>query len=671
METTHIDFLTNYQRIHSLPVKVGNIIIGDNQPIRIQSMTNTDTLETEKTVAQIRSLVEAGCEIVRLTVPNLKAAQNLEAIKSQLVKYNCLVPLVADIHFTPQAANVAAGIIEKVRINPGNFVDRKHFKEREYSEQEYQDEIKRVEDKFIPLIEICKANNTAMRIGCNHGSLSDRIINHYGDSPEGMVQSVLEFLNICESEGFDQIVFSMKSSNTLVMVAAYRLLATRLKERGKIYPFHLGVTEAGDGEDGRAKSGLGIGSLLMDGIGDTIRVSLTEDPEKEVPVAQKIVSIVNSFLPHKLPVEGMNNNLVNNKFPINYYSFERQKTHPIKNFGNQQPIQVVYSSNKKLAKKEDLQSIGITQIATTDKWKSSLHSPDFLYLKNLPPVIESLREASQNLLLDYSLLQSQGIINNSNKNIFFNSLKEFLDVALNNASLQLDDSVIIVKINYLDYDLIEKTFNQKATIFNRIVFLIDVCENQSTKHNPSWEIRNFIFQLKNLAIKQPLILSLNHLYRLGFDFQDEEIKQIAIAIYSGHLLVDGLIDGIWLENGEENDLLYLFSTLQASRQRISKPEYISCPSCGRTLFDLQEVTAKVKEATNHLVGVKIAIMGCIVNGPGEMADADFGYVGSGHGKITLYKGKKVKVRSIPSNQAVEKLVDLIKEEGYWKEKKEL
>lgn len=651
-----------YQRLITKPVQVGNLMIGNGESIKVQSMTNTDTMKTDATVEQIKRLVDAGCDIARITVPNLNDAKNLESIKTKLIAGGYTIPIVADVHFTPQAAMIAAEIVEKVRINPGNFVDRKRFEEKTYTEVDYQAELKRVEDKFIPLIEVCKKNGTAMRIGANHGSLSDRIINWYGDNPEGMVQSALEFLNICEQQNFDQIVFSMKSSNTLVMVAAYRLLVHRLLERGALYPIHLGVTEAGDDEDGRAKSAFGIGAMLMDGIGDTIRVSLTEDPEKEIPVAKKILRSIERFLSVAENSDDITNALGNQSIAkvINPFNFSRAKTFPVGGWGGASATQVLFSSGFPLEKKSDLGKIGIEEIKTTDKWNTKLFCPDLVYLDGKYSSLSLagfIKEAGQQVLVSK---EESSKYNIGDTYVLYSEFAKFLS----DSSEQGSANTKVVVLCVADFATLKHVYLENPKKFENVIFLLDRNNVDSLR-----SLRHLALALKAIGVQQPLVLSLNG-YLTNTDiqpFSDTEEHKIAQALYLAHLLVDGLLDGVAYLGGSEVELKYLFSILQASRQRISKPEYISCPSCGRTLFDLQEVTAKVKNATNHLVGVKIAVMGCIVNGPGEMADADFGYVGSGPGKITLYRGKEIKVRGVESEHAVARLVDLIKEEGFWQD----
>ncbi len=641
-----------YRRLNSRPVKVGKYTVGGDNPIWLQSMVNTDTMNTAATVDQIKRLSDRGCHIARVTVPNLNTARNLETIKNQLISESYTIPIVADVHFTPQAAVIAAEIVEKVRINPGNFVDRKHFEEKEYTDEQYRSELKRVEDKLIPLLDVCRKHKTAMRLGSNHGSLSDRIFNRYGDGPEGMVQSALEFLDICEQEKFDQVIFSMKSSNTLVMVAAYRLLVHRFWERGVFYPIHLGVTEAGDDEDGRAKSALGIGSLLMDGIGDTIRVSLTEDPEKEIPVAYKIVESVKHFT----SIEKERKPVGKIQIGFNPFDFNKSETQSVGTWGRSYPAQVMFSPDFPLNNKSDFAQIGIYQIPATEKWISATHAPDLLFLKQGGD-IPTLLDAGQKMVISCQDASQEVEI----KNIFYNSWLEYST----SENLRNKEELSVVRFQPSEVKTLIDDFQESSDSFSNVLLVLeggykgDTCSLRYLRH--------IAVTLKNAGIRQPLALSYKGL-TLPSSLNDSEAYKVAQAVYGGYMLVDGLINGVLMEKGTEKDLKYLYSVLQASRQRISKPEYISCPSCGRTLFDLQEVTAKVKAATHHLVGVKIAVMGCIVNGPGEMADADFGYVGSGPGKITLYKGKKVMVRNVKSEDAVQELVNLIKREGYWQEK---
>ncbi len=654
----YLDSYSVFKRLVTREVKIGNLVLGGEQPIVVQSMTTSNTEDTEKTVAEILRLQEAGCRLVRVTVPNLRAAENLANIKNKLLQKKQAIPLVADIHFTPSAALRAAAIVEKVRINPGNFSDRKHFKQVVLNEEDYGEELKKIADKFVPLLEVCKKNHTALRIGANHGSLSDRIVTRYGDSPLGMVHSALEFLEIAENHDFHEIVFSMKSSNPIVMVAAYRLLVKMLKERGRgLYPIHLGVTEAGDSDEGRIKSTLGIGTLLNDGIGDTVRVSLTEDSEKEIPVGEKIIKNFAPFL--KVPP------LAEVEASVNPYSFARQKTNKVLHLGGGQVPKVVLQVPA-IRELKDLRELGFYKNPALDKWESRDVVPDFIVLT------EAMEQKKMEALIPPQLkvafeMKKQGEVEGGEGMRYFSSLSLYQKM---NERERRASSLDFVLLQLADLSEMKKTSFAPHTVF--------VLEDRSPR--PAWVLRNFIFHLKKQNFAFPLVLR----YPTDHRSSDEELKTtqeeaeeveeveedelVKTTSYFGPLLADGLVDGVMLASDRGKDLTLLFKILQASRQRVFKTEYISCPSCGRTLFDLQEVTAKIKEKTEHLKGVKIGIMGCIVNGPGEMADADFGYVGSGPGKITLYKGRNPVLKSIPAEKAVDELVALLKREGFWREK---
>ncbi len=624
--------LSRYERLPSHEVKIGGIPLGGGHPIRIQSMTTTDTMDTEGTVAQTIRMIGSGCDYVRITAPNVACAENLKPIKERLRQLGHQVPLIADIHFTPNAAEIAARIVEKVRVNPGNYADRKQFKTIEYTDKEYQLEIERIRERFLPLVKICKEHGTAMRIGTNHGSLSDRIMSRYGDSARGMVESAREFLTICEDEGFDQIVLSMKSSNTQVMVQAYRLLVQGMLERGKIYPLHLGVTEAGEGENGRIKSAIGIGALLMDGIGDTVRVSLTEDPEFEAPVARRIVDF--ALAQAKL---SETNKLPELKSPsFNPFEFQRRETLDISGFGKGGIPKVIGSVDHVVEFKKSLGDLGYTTIAE-DTWVKSDLACDFIFhgaganedlSPTLPLILPSKDWAGGNEKFSHP---------------HFSSVAEWLSAgkkhdALNFVTLTRDD---------LKQDL---TADQLA----KTVLILKAQTGDTTR-----EIRLLIHELDLLKIKNPVLVSWNA------NPLDEAAYQIETAAALGELFIDGRLDGIWIEGKGHLPIRTAFTVLQASRLRMSKTEYISCPSCGRTQFNLQEVSAKIRARTEHLKGVKIAIMGCVVNGPGEMADADFGYVGTGPKKISLYKGHEVVVRNLDESVAVDKLIELVKSHGRW------
>ncbi len=637
--------LTNYKRLPTREVKVGNIYLGANHPIRIQTMTTTDTMDTQATVEQTIRCIEAGAELVRITAPSKNEALNLQNIKDELRKRGYDTPLVADIHFTPNAAEIAAAIVEKVRVNPGNYVDKKKFEQLEYTDEEYVEEIERIRERFTPLVIICKAHGTAMRIGTNHGSLSDRIMSRYGDTAIGMVESAMEFLRIARSEDYHNIILSMKSSNPQVMVHAYRLLINHMmNEFGECYPLHLGVTEAGDGEDGRIKSAIGIGTLLEDGIGDTIRVSLTEDPEFEIPVCK---DLVNRYQTQK-EIESADKPIKLTYDPFNY---KRRSTFQVGNIGSNQVPVVIADYHKSLTiDPADLEAVGYKYDEKLDKWHIADAAADYIYCKT-PPLF--------NLPGTLKVLLDAAIWNN-------NTLKENC-FPLWNVVDYLDDTLL--KSSVMNFVMIDCDSNPSQDLLDKIKSdtTAVICLS-SLKKNAVQTIRLMFVQLMQQQINNPVILI--------SDSMDASTDSALIhyAVETGALLIDGMGDGICLGFQYSNPTIptpskiinsISFGILQATRTRISKTEYISCPSCGRTLFDLQETTAKIRAVTNHLKGVKIAIMGCIVNGPGEMADADFGYVGSGVGKITLYKNKEVVKKNISSEVAVDELINLLKENGAW------
>ncbi len=642
--------LVAYQRRTTIPVEVGHVFIGSDFPIRIQSMTTVDTMDTQGSIDQSIRMIDAGCEIVRITAPSVKEAQNLENIRKGLRTRGYQTPLVADIHFTPNAAELAARIVEKVRINPGNYADKKRFEVIDYTDSSYQSELERIRDKFLPLVKICKEYGTAMRIGTNHGSLSDRILSRYGDTPLGMVESALEFLRICEDENYYNIVLSMKSSNTQVMVEAYRLLSKKLEEgEFKAYPLHLGVTEAGEGEDGRIKSAVGIGTLLEDGLGDTIRVSLTEDPELEIPVAQEMVRRLQNRSSKSYPIHPWKGKTDSFDSPIHPFYYERRHSNEVLNFGGKQVPRVIadFSSVSELSM-DDLKSIGHFYLPEPDKWAMNDLGADYIFTGDqnipfmLPNGLRQIQSSSVWLTHQINTIYPQFTwdewCGSTSKHPNINFIK------INAASL-------IGDVNMLDNLKIEK----------QVVIIL----HSSNEHKMP-EIRRAFFDLIHHSILSPVIIQLDYK-----DVSDEQL-QIYSPTDAGALLVDGLGDGIMIStSGLKNSFALRnstsFGTLQASRVRISKTEYISCPSCGRTLFDLQETTAKIRQVTDHLKGIKIGIMGCIVNGPGEMADADYGYVGTGKDKIALYKGQNVIKKSVPAHLAVDELIQLIKDHGDWKD----
>jgi (E)-4-hydroxy-3-methylbut-2-enyl-diphosphate synthase len=634
--------LTSYSRYRTREVHVGDVPLGGDNPIRVQSMTTTDTMDTIATVEQSIRMIEAGSEYIRITAPSLKDAMNLENIKKELRRRGYNTPLIADIHFTPNAAEYAAKIVEKVRVNPGNYADRKKFKIFQYTDEMYEAELERIRERFTPLVKICKEYGTAMRIGTNHGSLSDRIMNRYGDTPLGMAESALEFVRICEDLDYHEIVLSMKASNPEIMIEAYRLLVLKMEEENMNYPLHLGVTEAGEGQDGRIKSALGIGTLLEDGLGDTIRVSLTEEPEAEIPVAINLLKRYNFRAGHK-PIPPIITN------PIDPFSRTRRETLTVENLGGKNvPAVILTAAQETIENPSGLMDAGYSYNIDLDKWNISDAAADFLYLgKNdllyTPP-------GSLRLIVDYPYWLERDYL--------LNSFPLFTAEEYLNAEKRSDRiNFVFITIEDLGaglYDEIRKDVNCTLIV-------------KTDNLHAMAELRRVFIELINNGIKAPVII-----YRK----YDRLIDTDKLVLYSstdfGGLMVDGFGDGIWLDAshipvGDINSLS--FGILQASRTRISKTEYIACPSCGRTQFDLQVTTAKIKNRTSHLKGVKIAVMGCIVNGPGEMADADFGYVGSGPGKITLYKGKEVVQRGIDEDIAVDKLIELIKSEGSWVEPK--
>ncbi|MBK6966178.1 MAG: (E)-4-hydroxy-3-methylbut-2-enyl-diphosphate synthase [Bacteroidales bacterium] len=572
---------------HSKVVSIGNLLLGGNQPIRLQSMTNTNTLDTRATVEQSVRMIEAGCEMVRITAPGLKEAAHLQVIKDELKKRGYQVPLIADIHFNPGAAELAARIVEKVRINPGNYTDRNTRGRTAYTESEYNFELERVAERLAPLLNICREHGTAIRIGTNHGSLSQRIVSRYGDTAEGMVQSALEFTRICESQGFRNLVLSMKSSNVRVMVNAYLILAEKLMAEGLNYPLHLGVTEAGDGEDGRLKSIAGIGALLARGIGDTIRVSLTEEPEFELPVARAITERFQR---------------------TDEYGAVKRTVRPD-----------LFIENEISKEKIPSETSGVI---------GGKNLPVLILKKNDRLFLAS--ETGELNLLPHSQVNSE-------------------EVHLN------DDMPALISIGD---DLIKRSLPQFLNKLKDKPRYIIMAEAGAPA------LRQLIAEIRARDLRNPLIL------KSSVKAMNAEDLLLENSLNPGNLLIDGFGDGLCIESDEliENEAVRIgFGLLQATRMRFTRTEFIACPSCGRTLFNIQEALRQVKERTGHLKGLKIGVMGCIVNGPGEMADADYGYVGAGNGKVTLYKGKEPVRPGIPENEAVEALVQLIREGGDWHE----
>lgn len=637
----HIPYCTSlfrYSRFKTREVRIGNLVLGGDQPLRLQSMTTTDTMDTQGTVEQSIRMIDAGCELVRITAPSIKEAENLKVIREALAQRGYTTPLVADIHFTPNAAEVAAEHIEKVRVNPGNYADKKKFETLVYSDETYAAELERIRERFTPLVLKCKALNRAMRIGTNHGSLSDRIMSRYGDTPLGMVESAMEFIRICRDHDYHDLVISMKASNTQVMVQAYRLLVATMIEHGMSYPLHLGVTEAGDGEDGRIKSAVGIGTLLEDGLGDTIRVSLTEAPEAEIPVA--------AMLAERYINRGQHAPIAEEPLAIDPYSYHRRDTREVVNIGKPQvPRVVIDLSKREQISESTLFSAGYQYSVPLDKWNINDTACDFVYTGKRS--------------LSFEIPGTLGVIRDANS--WLSDAEKERHYPLFSASEYLNASRQHAQLNFVSArsaDLDAACIAKLHTDATAVVVL-----HTSNDHGMA-EQRAAFFRLINAGCEVPVIVA-----RSYTDSNDERFM-INAAADTGGLFLDGLGDGLWITAPEIPMKVVnqtAFGILQATRTRISKTEYISCPSCGRTLFDLQETTAKIRSATSHLKGLKIGIMGCIVNGPGEMADADYGYVGTGVGKISLYKEKEVVERNVPEAGAVQALIELIKTHGDWVE----
>jgi len=609
---------------------VGNVGVGGKNPIRTQSMTTTDTLDTIGTIEQSIRMINAGCEIVRVTAPSIKEAKNLQAIRDGLREKGYDTPLVADIHFTPNAAEIAARIVEKVRVNPGNYADRKKFEIHDYNDETYVEKLDRIRERFIPLVQICKEYGTAMRIGTNHGSLSDRIMSRYGDTPIGMVESAMEFLRIAEDENYHNIILSMKASNTQVMVQAYRLLVKTMVLEGMNYPLHLGVTEAGEGEDGRIKSSVGIGTLMEDGLGDTIRVSLTEEPEAEIPVAQLLVNRYAARKNHE-PIPEINS------IPYDPFFRNKRETNTILNLGGDEVPRIIGNiSRKGLITYHDLIPFGYIYSENRDKWQISDQAVDFLFIGNNS--------------IDFEIPGTLGIIQN---HISSEDKERHFSIYSFDEKSMIDQN----KISFLNiHSDISSSLMVELSQLKKTIFVLDTINEHGYADQ-----RRFFVECMKKKVQNPIIVKRSY----------RQCSQDELLLYSatdlGGLQLDGFGDGIWIDSS--HDVGYVnetaFGILQASRSRISKTEYISCPSCGRTLFDLQETTAIIRARTDHLKGLKIGIMGCIVNGPGEMADADYGYVGTGVGKISLYKGQDVIEKNIPSESAVDALIQLIDLHGDW------
>ena len=617
--------------------------MGGLNPIRIQSMTTTDTMNTLGTVEQTIRMVESGCEYVRITAPSMKEAENLAVIKKELRARGYNVPLVADIHFTPNAAESAARIVEKVRINPGNYADKKRFENIEYTQLAYQAELERIYKKFSPLVKICKEYGTAMRIGTNHGSLSDRIMSQYGDTPRGMVESAMEFIRMCEDLNYYNLVISMKASNTQVMVQAYRLLVETMVKEGMNYPLHLGVTEAGDGDDGRIKSAVGIGTLLEDGLGDTIRVSLTEDPEFEAPVAK---TLADRYV-KRAEVQVVNESILVRELPYSPFAYIRRVTQPVHHIGgHHHPVVMLDVSAKNLKDPYFLMEAGYRYSAGLDKYNMADQACDLVYLGDELPSFSFPGNLQQ-------------IYN-------YNTWLALKDKTNCHPLLRLEDfAVTTIKDNLLNLVSVDAG-NYDISLLKLLDNTAVIVLETSASHGMAQQ-RAFFVELLENDIQIPVII------KRSYTETNADDLTLFAATDLGALFTDGFGDGVWIDAPKSIDLATVnavsFIILQATRTRISKAEYISCPSCGRTLFDLQETTQLIRSRTDHLKGIKIGIMGCIVNGPGEMADADYGYVGAGPDKITLYRGKEVVKKNLSTALALDVLIDLIREDGNWTEAK--
>lgn len=639
---SYIPSLISPLRRKTREVSVGSVKIGGMNPVVVQSMTTTPTTDTRATVEQIQRLIDVGCPIVRLTVPTQADMDNIPNIKSEMKRRGLTVPLVADIHFLPKLALQAVDWFDKVRINPGNFADRKKFEVREYTDAQYQEELDRIREAFLPVIRRSKLNGVSLRIGTNHGSLSDRIMNRFGDTPQGMVESALEFIRIAEDEGFHDIIISMKASNVRVMIQAYRLLVARMNECGMEYPLHLGVTEAGDGEDGRIKSAMGIGSLLADGLGDTVRVSLTEDPEREIPVARELVKL------YERPFECASSPLSLVAPSWDFYSYQRRDTDAFKtkecSIGGKEPVRVV------------------THLAS---------APSEGLLTALEPEIEKvswiLGASSQDRMLPH--LPGHVVKCARLEGLTVGDFREpdFDELSVDISPVWREDAYVSKIAERLAGKFLWLRI-KKATQLDE---LADTLQSMKQRMHVGVTIESSELVDLGRAVASKLtragLKNQIHLAFLQRPGETPEAMLLRASVELGALLSDGIGDSVEIRSDQSLEFNHRlsFNVLQAARLRMTKTEYIACPSCGRTLFDLQETTARIREKTGHLKGVKIAVMGCIVNGPGEMADADFGYVGSGPGQINLYVGKDCVERHIPQEHAVAKLIDLIKQNDRW------
>ena len=672
--------INQFQRFNTKPVKIGKIYLGGQYPVRLQSMTDRDTNDIEASLSQCIRMIHAGAEMVRLTTQGTREVESIGKIKARLVELGYAVPVIADVHFNPKAAEQAAKYVDKVRINPGNYIDKRaKFEKVEFSDEEYRQETERIRQRLLPLIEICKKHKTALRVGVNHGSLSDRMMSKYGNTPEGMVESAMEFIRIFHTEDFHDIVISMKASNTRVMIHANRLLVEKMKNEEMNYPVHLGVTEAGVGEDGRIKSAIGIGSLLADGIGDTIRVSLTEKPENEMPAAKIIINHIHQH--YHQPIHAKKHSI-----QFHPFHFKKHLSKPL-NFigGNNAPVVIADfpNSNEFLADESLLgmmhhEEEGIMAgKELTGEEQTSMHGNAGGWSHEDRPDPESIRQRIHSF---HAALNEKGLT----PDIFYidnpriiGYLPDHYCYITDFRNWQPGQQFVYPVFTLSEYLMSEEDSDK----LNFIIITLDDIDNGLIEEIKNCDNIVLVFKSKSNSVYREFRYLMNYLILQEIDYPvipysryqepDTEKFQITSAIDNGSLFVDGFGDGIWISNPDAFDLHTIlntsFSILQASRARITKTEFISCPGCGRTLFNLQETAARIREKTGHLKGLKIGIMGCIVNGPGEMADADYGYVGAGPGKISLYKNKELVRQNIPEEEAVDELVKLIKAHGDWLE----
>lgn len=611
MNFNYCKTLTEYRREKTVEVNIGGVPLGGDNPIRLQSMTDTDTMDVDATVDQFVKIVKAGADYVRIAVKTTKDAENLKLIKEKIRSMGYKTPIVADVHFNPKIAEISAKYVSKVRINPGNFYDKRaQFEKLNYTDAEYREELEKLESAMIPFLKVCKKNDTAIRIGANQGSLSDRIMSRYGDTPAGIVESVMEFLRICHKNDFHKIVISIKSWNTRVLVYTVRLMNYKMRLEDMKYPFHIGVTEAGEGEDGRIRSAIGIGTLLVDGIGDTIRVSLTEQPEKEIPFSKKLIDVIESRKGHQeieAPVFAQ----------TNPFEFERRYGRPMRKIGNRRPPVVIASLNEN----------SVLEVSNLN----GKTEPDYYY-------------------------DGRYILNKKNRRFPIVSLEDYL---YNDIYQSSNRFIKTSRAEFMEFRKTNPEIVPKLKAERKAVILLT-----SDNKNRYADMRGFFMMMESIICRLSVVLMGSYNENRLADLQ------LKAATDLGGLFIDGYGDGILLEN-EGRDIFYSdlkntsFSLLQATRMRISKSEFISCPGCGRTQFDLHKTTKEIKEHFSHLKHLKIGIMGCVVNGPGEMGDADYGYVGAGKGTINLYKGQKVMKRHIPTEEAVAELEKIIRDNGDW------